>query len=132
MEETDANKTSLLKIGELAERTGTNHRTLRYYERLGILHPAHKADSGHRYYNEASVTRLQRVHQLKALGLSLEEIAEVISAYFTPPDGREARQQALDKMRGHLASARQQIQELRDIEQQLVSSITRLEIYLDA
>jgi len=121
----------MMKIGELAERADVNHRTLRYYERMGLLQPAHKADSGHRYYDEAALTRLKRIHQLKTLGLSLEDIAEVINAYFHPPDSPEEKQAALTRMREHLARARAQIDELRTLEQQLVSSVARMEIYID-
>jgi MerR family copper efflux transcriptional regulator len=121
----------MLKIGELAEQAGVNHRTLRYYERMGLMQPAHRAESGHRYYNQTSLVRLKRIQQLKSLGLSLEDIAEIIDAYFTPPEGRPARQEALASMQEHLALARTQLDELRAFEQQLVSSITRMEIYLD-
>jgi DNA-binding transcriptional MerR regulator len=121
----------VLKIGELADRAGVNHRTLRYYERLGLIAPAHKADSGHRYYDETALVRLRRIQQLKTLGLSLDEIALSIDAYFNMPETVDGRRGALTHMRAHLSSVRKQLEALREFEQSLVSNVTRLEIYLD-
>lgn len=121
----------MLKIGELAERAGVNHRTLRYYERLGLMQPVHKAESGHRYYNEGSLQRLRRIQQLKTLGLSLDEIAVSIDAYFNTPETLDGRRVALTHMKDHLNSVRAQLEALREFEQSLVTHVTRLEIYLD-
>lgn len=120
----------MLKIGELAARAGINHQTLHYYERLGLMQPTHRAKSGHRYYTEDALERLHCIQQLKDIGLSLEEIAPVIDAYFTTPASRSGRKQALEGMRDHLRMVRSKLDGLRTFEQQLVSNITRLEVYL--
>ena len=67
-----------MQIGDLAERAGVSHRTIHYYERMGLLEPVEREGAGYRYYDEASLQRLQKIATLKRLGLSLEEIAEVI------------------------------------------------------
>lgn len=68
----------LLRISELASRTGTTADTLRYYERLGLLWPSSRTDSGYRVYAEAELRRLQFIRRAKLLGLSLKEIREVL------------------------------------------------------
>jgi DNA-binding transcriptional MerR regulator len=68
-----------LRIGEVAELTGTTPRTIRYYEELGLLAPAAERSPGaHRVYDEADVERLREVLRLRrVLGLSLEELSEL-------------------------------------------------------
>lgn len=67
-----------LKIGELARRLGLNVRTLRYYERIGILTPPPRTDSGYRLYSQADERLLRFVLQAKRIGFSLEEIREMV------------------------------------------------------
>ncbi len=68
----------LLKIGDFARRAGTNLRTLRYYEELGLLRPALRSKGGFRYYRETDVNRLAMVQTMQELGLSLERIGELM------------------------------------------------------
>jgi MerR family transcriptional regulator, thiopeptide resistance regulator len=49
-------------------------RTLRYYDRVGLLSPSQHTESGYRLYAEEDLLTLQRILALKFLGLSLEEI----------------------------------------------------------
>lgn len=71
-----------LRIGEVAERTGTTPRTIRYYEEIGLLPAAPKrAPGSHRLYDEADVRRLEEVLRLKQLlGVSLDELSELVAA----------------------------------------------------
>jgi DNA-binding transcriptional MerR regulator len=68
-----------LRIGEVAERTGTTPRTIRYYEELGLLAPSSERSPGaHRVYDESDVERLEEVLRLRrVLGLSLDELKEL-------------------------------------------------------
>jgi MerR family transcriptional regulator, repressor of the yfmOP operon len=68
-----------LRIGQVAELTGTTPRTIRYYEEIGLLRAAASRERGsHRLYEPADVERLQEVLRLKRLlGLSLEELREL-------------------------------------------------------
>jgi DNA-binding transcriptional MerR regulator len=70
------------RIGEVAARTGTTPRTIRYYEEIGLL-PAEgeRASGAHRVYDEEYVERLEEVLRLKELlGVSLDELRELITA----------------------------------------------------
>jgi DNA-binding transcriptional MerR regulator len=70
----------ILRIGEVAERTGTTPRTIRYYEEIGLLPtPAGHEKGRHRTYSAADVERLQELLRLRAaLGVSLEELKELV------------------------------------------------------
>lgn len=67
------------RIGEVAERTGLTRRTLRHYDELGLLVPSARSWSDYRLYDSADLLRLLQIQNLKALGLSLGEIADALS-----------------------------------------------------
>ncbi len=78
----DAVSRESLRIGEVARLTGTTTRTIRYYEEIGLLPPAHGRTPGaHRVYEQQDVERLADVLRLKELlGLTLEELKELAAA----------------------------------------------------
>lgn len=73
---------ALMHIGDLAARTNTTPQTIRYYEQLGLLGPVQREGRKYRQYNEDAVARLEKIAALKQLGLSLEQIRDVIDLYF--------------------------------------------------
>jgi DNA-binding transcriptional MerR regulator len=54
-------------------------RTLRHYDRIGLLSPASTAANGYRYYEQEQLLRLQQILLYRELGLGLEAIAEVLA-----------------------------------------------------
>lgn len=73
--------TTSLRIAEVADRAGVSTATVRYYERIGVLPPPERADNGYRVYDERTVDRLRFVGRAKQLGCSLEEIADLVTAW---------------------------------------------------
>jgi MerR family transcriptional regulator, repressor of the yfmOP operon len=71
-----------LRIGELAELTGTTPRTIRYYEEIGLLGGgAERVQGKHRFYTEADVERVREIVRLRdLLGLSLEQLSQLLEA----------------------------------------------------
>jgi DNA-binding transcriptional MerR regulator len=71
-----------LRIGEVAELTGTTPRTIRYYEEIGLLPGAGERELGkHRCYSQADVDRVREIVRLRnLLGLSLEELSKLLDA----------------------------------------------------
>lgn len=67
-----------MRIGELAHRTGATIKAIRYYERLGLLPEPEREPSGYRRYGEPHVTQLRFIGNAKLLGLSLEEIGDIL------------------------------------------------------
>jgi DNA-binding transcriptional MerR regulator len=71
---------SMLRIAEVAERSGFSPPTLRYYESIGLLPPAERAVNGYRVYDDRTLDRLAVIARAKQLGCSLDEIAEILAA----------------------------------------------------
>lgn len=69
----------LLKIGDFARLCGTNLRTLRYYEELGLLQAAQRSQGGFRYYRRTDVNRLNMIRDLQDLGLPLDRIGDLMA-----------------------------------------------------
>jgi MerR family transcriptional regulator, repressor of the yfmOP operon len=71
-----------LRIGDVAELTGTTPRTIRYYEEIGLLPSSAKREAGrHRLYDADAVDRIRELVRMKELlGLSLEELKELVAA----------------------------------------------------
>src|SRR5256885_4292235 len=71
-----------MRIGEVAARTGTTARTIRYYEELGLLDDSGVREKGkHRSYSESDVERLQDLIRLRELlGVSLEDLKAIVEA----------------------------------------------------
>ncbi|GAB2821070.1 MerR family transcriptional regulator [Streptomyces daliensis] len=66
-----------MRIGELARRTAVSERSLRYYEKQGLL-SADRTPGGHRDYGEGAVDRVVLVQELFAAGLCSEKIAQLL------------------------------------------------------
>ncbi len=69
-----------MQIGEVAERTGLSLRTIRYYGEVGLAEPSARSQGGFRLYTEDDVQRLLLLRQMKPLGLSLEQMRELLAA----------------------------------------------------
>jgi DNA-binding transcriptional MerR regulator len=68
-----------MRIGELAARFGLNPKTIRYYEAIGLLPRVDRSESGYRLYTRHDVERLSFIRRAKMLGLSLDEIRDILS-----------------------------------------------------
>lgn len=67
-----------LRIGEAARLVGVTPKTLRHYEKMGLLKEAERSESGYRLYSANDLLRLQRVKKLQSLGLSLRQVGSVL------------------------------------------------------
>ena len=77
----------MLKVGEVARLTGLSVKTLHHYEERGLAKPAGRTGTGYRLYGEEEVARLAFVKRAKLLGLTLEEIEELVSLAADCNDG---------------------------------------------
>ncbi|HBT3737922.1 TPA: MerR family transcriptional regulator, partial [Klebsiella pneumoniae] len=68
----------LLKVGELAGRSGITVRTLHYYDNIGLLIPSARSDSGYRLYNRADIARLHHIQALRRMGMTLAEVGAIL------------------------------------------------------
>ena len=67
------------KAQEFAELAGVTVRTLHHYDRLGLLKPGGRTESGYRLYRESDLALLEQITVLKFLGLPLKRIGEVLA-----------------------------------------------------
>lgn len=70
---------TLLRVGEVARRSGVGVEALRFYERSGLLDRPSRTENGYRLYGEEVLERLAFIKRAQALGFSLEEIGRVIA-----------------------------------------------------
>jgi DNA-binding transcriptional MerR regulator len=74
-----------MRIGEVARRTGTTPRLLRYYEAQGLIAPG-RAENGYREYDEDVVGRVSQVRELLRAGLPTRLIVRILPCLATPRD----------------------------------------------
>src|SRR5690606_29334830 len=85
---------ALMQIGEVAERTCLSLRTIRYYEEVGLVVPSARSQGRFRLYTEADVRRLWLIRRLKPLGLSLDQIRELVAALDRAAEGDVGAEEA--------------------------------------
>ena len=78
----------LMRIGEVAERTGLSMKTIRDYDAADVLHPSGRSDGNYRLYSEDDVARLLMVRRMKPLGFSLGEAGILVDAVKMLDEGR--------------------------------------------
>ncbi|MBW7457323.1 MerR family transcriptional regulator [Paenibacillus sepulcri] len=120
-----------MRIGDLTERAGVTQRTVRYYESIGLIPSGEREGNGQHYYTEETLARLRKIDQLKRLGLSLEEIRDVIDLYFLDPSGVQPKQKVLGILRQHLAESDQKIGALQQFRAELQANIERFENWFE-
>ena len=98
-----------MRIGELAARFGLNPKTIRYYEEIGLLPRAERSDSGYRLYDEHEVERLGFIRRAKTLGLSLDEIRDILTVQ---AEGELPCEQVLDLIDMKIRAIDQRIADL--------------------
>ncbi|MFJ7287782.1 MerR family transcriptional regulator [Curtobacterium sp. NPDC098951] len=76
---TDDAAPTTMHIGDLAERTGLSHRTIRHYDEVGLLRPSGRSEGGFRLYTDTDLARLLVIRRMKPLGFSLEQMAELLA-----------------------------------------------------
>jgi DNA-binding transcriptional MerR regulator/2-polyprenyl-3-methyl-5-hydroxy-6-metoxy-1,4-benzoquinol methylase len=124
----------LLKVGELAKRTGLTVRTLHHYDAIGLLNPSAHSETGYRLYNRHDVKRLYHILALIRLGLSLSRIGTLLAG--ADPDISNIIEQQVNalneqiarggQLRDRLLRLREQLE--RDDEPALIDCLQTLEL----
>ena len=106
----------MMKISELASRTGTTTKTLRFYEDAGVLLAPERAPNGYRTYQDSAVIRVQFVKAGQAVGLTLAEIRDLLAIR---DDGRAPCSAATELLDTQLADITERIRELQTMKRDL-------------
>ncbi len=110
-----------MRIGELAEASGTTAKTLRFYEEQGLLPAAERTPAGYRDYTPEAVARIDFIHRGQAAGLTLAQVRQILDIR---DDGQapcghvkgmlDSRLADLEKQIAQLVALRETITRLRD------------------
>lgn len=104
----------LLKIGELAKRTGVTIRALRHYDEILLLVPSARSEGGFRLYDQDDVAKLYRIQALCRLHLPLAEIQRILAAGAAAlPEVIEQQIAILQHQIEHAAALRDHLTELQ-------------------
>lgn len=98
----------IFRVGELAKRTGLTVRTLHHWEAVGLLSPSQRTDAGHRLYCTTDIRRLQRITSLRALGMSLPQIRDLLTR------SSPSLEDVLTKHRNQLKEQRRKLEGLEE------------------
>lgn len=104
-----------MKIAEVSEQYGISLDTLRYYERIGLIPPVTRNESGIRDYNELDVRRVEFVKCMRSAGLPIEVLIEYIGLVQRGDQTIETRKDILVEQRQLLISRMEQMQKTLDI-----------------
>lgn len=107
-------------IGELAARSGVSRDTIRYYETTGVLPPAARSGGGYRLYDADDVERISFIGQAQTLGLTLEEITQILAIV---DDGGEPCVHVRQRLSARLEETRDGIRRLRALEHRLAAAL---------
>ncbi len=114
-----------MRIGELADRCGIPTRTIRFYERRGLMAEPARTPSGYRDYDIGGVQRLDFIRTAQTAGLTLREIKEIT-------DLRDAGEtpclRATELIGAKLTAVREQRTELASLEEHLIALLERSEM----
>ena len=120
-----------MKISELAKLAGVTPRTIRYYENLGLLEASEREGTGFRYYTDDELTRLQKINLLKTLGLTLEEISQVVPLLFEEPRKLAGKRMLLEILKAHLQKVDRQVDSLTQHRTELQERIKLIQQWID-
>jgi DNA-binding transcriptional MerR regulator len=105
-----------MRISELANRTGTTPKTLRFYEDAGLIPEPRRAANGYRDYGPTVITRVQFIKAGQAVGLTLAEIRDILTIR---DDGRAPCNAAIELLDTQLHDITQRIRELQAMKRDL-------------
>jgi DNA-binding transcriptional MerR regulator len=104
-----------MKIAEVSERYGVSTDTLRYYERIGLIQPVTRTESGIRDYNDLDLRRVDFIKCMRSAGLPVEVLIDYVRLVQQGDNTIEARKEILKEQRELLLAKMQEMQKTLDI-----------------
>ena len=104
-----------MKIAEVSERYGLSADTLRYYERVGLIPPVNRSESGIRDYNELDLRRVDFIKCMRSAGLPVEVLIEYIALVQKGDKTLEVRKEILVEQRELLVARMKEMQKTLDL-----------------
>ena len=111
-----------MNIGAAAETTGVPAKTIRYYESIGLIPPATRAENGYRHYTEFDVETLRFIQHSRRLGFSVKDVGNLLELW-GDKDRNSADVKALALQQ--ISEVEQRIKELETIRRTLIDLTER-------
>jgi MerR family copper efflux transcriptional regulator len=118
---------SLIKVGDLARRTGKTVRAIHLYEELGLLSPPVRSKGGFRMYSGDGVKRIEWIQKLQDMGFSLTEIKTFLRVWEESATAPEAMATVREIFSDKLRETRETIARLSRLAEELAESLSYLE-----
>ena len=103
-----------MKIAEVSERYDLSVDTLRYYERVGLIPPVNRSDSGIRDYTELDIRWVEFIKCMRSAGLPIEVLSEYIRLVQIGDDTIAERKEILIEQRAQLTERMNEMQKTLD------------------
>jgi DNA-binding transcriptional MerR regulator len=100
-----------ITIAEAAERSGLSAHTLRYYERIGLIHPVGRGQNGHRRYGRGDIEWLEFLIKLRTTDMPIRQMVEYAELVREGPQTAARRRAMLE---AHREALRERIAELEE------------------
>ena len=104
-----------MKIAEVSEQYGISSDTLRYYERVGLIPPVHRNESGIRDYDELDLRRVDFIKCMRSAGLPIDVLIEYVGLVQQGDQTIEARKEILKEQSEQLLARMEEMQKTLDI-----------------
>jgi DNA-binding transcriptional MerR regulator len=111
-----ASETELLRIGQVSALSDLPVKTIRFYEERGLIQAADRTSGGFRLFAPAVLTRLSFIRRSQALGLSLNDIQDILAIADT---GQRPCQDVRQKFQAKIVEVEDRIQQLEKLKEQL-------------
>jgi Cu(I)-responsive transcriptional regulator len=111
-----------MNIGTVAERSGVPPKSIRYYESIGLIHPAERRANGYRSYSRHDMQTLAFIKRARSLGFSVEEVRDLLDLW----RDRTRRSAAVKAMAAqHIEALDRKIEELQSMRKALAELVRR-------
>lgn len=107
----------MFQVGEVSRQLDLNPQTLYFYERIGLIPPPQRTVAGYRLFSREDIERLTFIVRAKSLGLSLDEIKDIL----TLKNGRSLTCRAVyERLNQKLQDIEDKIRQLQSLQNELV------------
>ena len=104
-----------MRISEVSEQYDLSLDTLRYYERIGLLPPVNRNESGIRDYSDLDLRRVEFVRCMRSAGLPIEVLIRYVGLVQQGDVTIETRKEILEEQRESLAARMEEMQKTLDL-----------------
>jgi DNA-binding transcriptional MerR regulator len=115
-----------MRVGKLSATTGVSVRSIRHYERTGLLDATRRAN-GYREFDASAVDRVRVIRDLIDSGFTVEEIASLASCLYSPATSAGCCERTVSLYRAKLARVEQQVATLTRLRDRIEERIAVLE-----